>query len=129
MTDAERREKIAQEDNIRQVIWRIAGLHTLTEIQATLLARLILRREETWQREIVKPLEHGLDLRAEVIANHVAENKRLLKVVEAANTIRTRGILCKGMKGPRPTQAVMVEVVDFNALKTALADLKKGRTP
>ena len=57
------------------------------------------------------------------------EIERLLKVVEAANTIRTRGILCKGMKGPRPTQAVMVEVVDFNALKTALADLKKGRTP
>ena len=87
MTDPERREQIAQEDNIRQVIWRIAGLHTLTEIQATLLARLILRREETWQREIVKPLEHGLDLRAEVIANHVAENKRLLKVAEAARAV------------------------------------------
>ena len=121
MTDAERREKIAQEDNIRQVIWRIAGLHTLTEIQATLLARLIIRREETWQREIVKPLEHGLDLRAEVIANHVAEIERLLKVVEAARVAcRHTTVLSGNVSTPYEL---------YRNLTAELDAWQKGRTP
>ena len=136
MTDPERREQIEQLTESILELWypdEQLGTYDKSSVtiadraQATLTAGYILQREAAWQREIVKPLEHGLDLRAEVIANHVAEIKRLLKVAEAAKAYWpiAEDAIFQGEYHPLDPEYYAAR----KELLTTLDALEKGETP
>ena len=62
MTDAERE----QIDKIMQTIWRIAGLHTLTEVQVTLVARIILQREARLRR-VMETAQEYVEIECDIL--------------------------------------------------------------